>query len=172
MEWNTNSCIKIRVNKKVTEEARSETGEVKCQQTTEIAVGKVCGAQRTHRSPVAYAHFAQCLPSEGVEKGRGAILWGHRMSLLKVTGVLSLFFIHFPFRGIAAQLRNAKNRVACSMNYNVGPFNPYCVGEKTGSLLNKTGKKPRKSDIYIWEFGFSFTKSNFSGLFLLGFFGG
>jgi len=26
------------------------------------------------------------------------------------------------------------------MNYNVGPFNPYCVGEKAGSLLNKTRK--------------------------------
>jgi len=115
MEWNTNSCIKIRVNKKVTEEARSETGEVKCQQTTEIAVGKVCGAQRTHRSPVAYAHFAQCLPSEGVEKGRGAILWGHRMSLLKVTGVLSLFFHSCSFPGNCSSVKECQ-KSRCLLN--------------------------------------------------------
>lgn len=43
---------------------------------------------KTHSSPLAYAHFAQCLLSEGAGgNGEEGALWGHRMSLLKVMGV-------------------------------------------------------------------------------------
>lgn len=35
--------------------------------------------------------------------------------------------LYSTLRGIVAQLRNAKNRVARSMNYNVESFNTYCV---------------------------------------------
>jgi len=112
----------------------SETGEVKCQQTTKIAVGKVCGARENSQQPSGICTFCTMFALRGGRwkwGGRGIV--GSPNVIVKSNGgslpsISSIFTsLYSTLRGIVAQLRNAKNRVARSMNYNVESFNTYCV---------------------------------------------